>query len=87
MRATINDNNKISQTKKKKSKKKSTLTANGLPTGVVEKQYDIKLSNVQHISLNFRQITSGSKKFLMKVFTPETILILIRGTMQLRHTK
>ena len=39
MRVTINDNNKISQTKKK-GPKKSTLTVNGLPTGVVEKKYD-----------------------------------------------
>ena len=44
MRVTINDNNIISQTKK--GAKKSTLTANGLPTGVVEIYYDIKLSNI-----------------------------------------
>ena len=73
--------------KHKKGAIKSTLTTNGLPTGVVEKHYDIKLSNIQHISLNFREITSDSKKFLMRVFTPVTVLILNRGTMLLRHAK
>ena len=46
IRVTINENNKISQTKKKGAIK-STLVANGLPTGVVEKHYDIKLSNIE----------------------------------------
>ena len=85
MRVTINDNNIISQTKK--GAKKSTLTANGLPTGVVEIYYDIKLSNIWHISLNFREITSESKRFLINVFTTVTVLILITGTTQLRRTK
>ena len=47
MRVIINDNNKISQTKK--GAIKSSLIANGLPTGVVEKHYDNKLSNIQQI--------------------------------------
>ena len=83
---TNNYKNKRSQTKNLGAIK-STLTANGLPTGVVEKHYVIKLSNFQHISFNFHEITNDSKRFLTKVFTPLTVLILIRGTMQLRHRK
>ena len=51
MSVTINDNDKISLSllKKKKGAKNSTLIANGLPTGVVEKHYDIKLTNIQQI--------------------------------------
>ena len=62
MRVTINDNNKISQTKQG-AKKSKTLIAYGLPTGLVEKHYDIKLSNIQNISLNYPEITSDSKDF------------------------
>ena len=62
MRVTIYGNNKISQTN---SPIKLTLIANGLPTGVVEKHYDIKLSNIQQIIQ--RKRSSGnviSKKHL-----------------------
>ena len=46
MRVNTYGNNKISQIN---SPIMSTLITNGLPTGVVEKNYDIKLSNIQQI--------------------------------------
>ena len=49
MRVTIIHLTTIKSLKQKKGAIKSTLIANGLPTGVVEKHNDIKLSSIKQI--------------------------------------